>query len=136
ADACGHGCDQWIAADGKIDGGAAQRLRALLVKIGKRRLPIFFHSSGGTVVGGLELGRLIRQQKLVAGVARTIPRGCDRDNLRDKTCEMLKRSGMEVESDFDTDVTLCNSSCVWALLGGTARLVPPWVKLGIHDVGP
>jgi hypothetical protein len=84
---------------------------------------------------GLELGRLIRQQKLVTGVARTIPGGCDRDNLRDKTCEALKRSGMEVKSDFDTDVTLRNSSCVWALLGGTEHLVPPWVKIGIHDVG-
>jgi tetratricopeptide (TPR) repeat protein len=135
ANACGHGCDQWIAADGKIDGGAPQRLRTLLAKIGKRRLPIFFHSPGGIVGGGLELGRLIRQQKLVTGVARTIPGGCDRDNLRDKTCEALKRSGMEVKSDFDTDVTLCNSSCVWALLGGTEHLVPPWVKIGIHDVG-
>ena len=51
ADACGHGCDQWIAADGKIDGGAPQHLRASLAKIGKRRLPIFFHSPGGMVGG-------------------------------------------------------------------------------------
>jgi hypothetical protein len=135
ANACGHDCDQWIAADGKIDVAAPQRLRAFLAKIGKRRLPIFFHSPGGSVVGGLELGRLIRQQKLVAGVARTIPRGCDRDNLRDKACKALKRSGMELKSDFDTDVTQCNSSCVFALLGGTVRLVPPGVKLGIHDAG-
>jgi hypothetical protein len=135
ANACGHDCDQWIAADGKIDLAAPQRLRALLAKIGKRRLPIFFHSPGGNVAGGLELGRLIRQQKLVAGVARTIPGGCDRDNLRDKACEALKHSGRELKSDFDTDVTQCNSSCVYALLGGTVRLVPPGVKLGIHDAG-
>ena len=62
ANACGHDCDQWIAADGKIDLAAPQRLRALLAKIGKRRLPIFFHSPGGNVAGGLVLGRLIRQQ--------------------------------------------------------------------------
>jgi hypothetical protein len=132
---CGHDCDQWIAADGKIDLAAPQRLRALLAKIGKRRLPIFFHSPGGSVVGSLELGRLIRQQKLVAGVARTIPSGCDRDNLRDKACKALKRSGTELKSEFDTDLTLCNSGCVYALLGGTVRLVPPGVKLGIHDTG-
>jgi hypothetical protein len=135
AHACGHDCDQWIAADGKIDLAAPQRLRALLAKVGKRRLPIFFHSPGGNVSGGLELGRLIRQQKLVAGVARTIPRGCDHDNPRDKACEALRRSGTELNSDFDTDVTQCNSSCVYALLGGTVRLVPPGVKLGIHDAG-
>jgi hypothetical protein len=37
-------------------------------------------SPGGSLVGSLELKRLIRQQRLVAGVAQTIPRGCDRDN--------------------------------------------------------
>jgi hypothetical protein len=136
AHACGHDCDQWIAADGKIDHAAPQRLRNLLNRLGlHHRLPIFFHSPGGNVAGGLELGRLIRQRKLVVGVARTIPRNCDRDNLRDKACETLKRSGTELNSEFDTDVTQCNSSCVYALLGGTVRLVPPGVKLGIHDAG-
>jgi tetratricopeptide (TPR) repeat protein len=136
ANACGHGCDRWIAADGKIDAGAPQRFRRLLAKSGNGRLPIFFHSPGGAVGGALELGRVMRQQKLTAGVARTIPHGCDRDNFRDKSCEALKRSGTDLEAEFDTDVTQCNSSCVYALIGGTARLVPPWAKLGIHDVGP
>jgi tetratricopeptide (TPR) repeat protein len=135
ADACGRACSEWIAAEGRIDPGAAQRLRRLLAKLGHRRLPIFFHSPGGSVAGSLELGRLIRGQKLVASVARTIPRGCDRDNLQDKTCEELKRSGMEIESEFDAVVTMCNSGCVYALIGGTTHLVPPWVKLGIHEVG-
>ena len=30
ADACGPGCSEWIAADGKIDVGAADRFRQLL----------------------------------------------------------------------------------------------------------
>ena len=30
---------------------------------------------------------------------------------------------------------MCNSSCVYALAGGAVRRVPPWVKLGIHDLG-
>src|SRR5262249_12150926 len=131
----GLGCDQWIAADGRIDAGAPQRLRRLLAQLGKRRLPIFFHSPGGRAGGSLELGRLIRQQRLVAGVARTIPRGCDRDNFYDKACQTLKRSGMEVMSEFDTDVSMCNSGCVYALIGGTQRLVPPWGTLGIHSFG-
>ena len=135
ADACGRACNEWIAAEGKIDVGAAQRLRRLLAKLGHHRPPIFFHSPGGSITGSLALGRLIRGEKLVAGVARTIPRGCDRDNFHDETCDALKRSGRELKSEFDTDITMCNSGCVYALIGGTARLVPPWVKLGIHDVG-
>jgi hypothetical protein len=135
ANTCGPGCDEWIAADGKIDAGAPQRLRRLLARLGNHRMPIFFYSPGGSVNGSLELGRLIRGKKLVAGVARTIPGGCDRDNLRDKACEALKRSGMELKSEFDTDLIMCNSGCVLALIGGTARLVPPWGKLGVHSIG-
>jgi len=135
SNACGLGCDQWIAADGKIDTGAPERLRRMLAKLGKRRLPIFFHSPGGALGASLELGRLIRQQKLVTGVARTIPRSCDRDNFYDKACQALKRAGLELMSEFDTDVLMCSSGCVYALIGGTERLVPPWGRLGIHSHG-
>jgi hypothetical protein len=135
ADACGPGCREWIAAEGKIDAAAAQHLRRLLAKLGHRRPPIFFHSPGGQINGALELGRLMREQKLTVSVGRTIPRGCDRDKPVDKSCDAMKRSGQELEAEIDPDFALCASSCVYALAGGTVRVVPPWVKLGIHDVG-
>jgi hypothetical protein len=135
ADSCGRGCNEWIAAEGKIDLGAAQRLRRLLAKLGRRRPPIFFHSTGGSITGSIELGRLIRDQKLEVSVAHTIPGGCDRDKPLDESCEALKRSGQELEAQFDPAIAMCNSGCVWAFLGGTTHFVPPWVKLGIHDVG-
>ena len=56
-DACGPGCSEWISADGAIDADAARRLRALLGRIGERKLPIFFHSPGGSVEGALAIGR-------------------------------------------------------------------------------
>jgi len=34
ADVCGRGCSEWIAAEGRIDAGAAQRLRRLLARLG------------------------------------------------------------------------------------------------------
>jgi hypothetical protein len=135
ADSCGRGCKEWIAAEGKIDLGAAQRLRRLLAKLGRRRPPIFFHSMGGSIIGSIELGRLIRDQKLEVSVAHTIPGGCDRDKPLDESCEALKRSGQELEAQFDPAISMCNSGCVWAFVGGTTRFIPPWVKLGIHDVG-
>jgi len=134
-DACGHGCKEWIAAEGKIDPGAAQRLRQLLSKLGHRKPPIFFHSPGGSLKGSIELGRLIHEQRIDVSVALTIPRGCDHDKLLDKPCDALKRSGQELEADFDPDSAMCNSACVWAFVGGTKGFVPPGVKLGIHDVG-
>jgi hypothetical protein len=135
ADTCGRGCNEWIAAEGKIDAGAAPRLRQLLAKLGRRRPPIYFHSPGGSVAGALELGRLIRNQKLEVSVAHTIPLGCDRDKPLEESCEAQKRSGQELESEFDQSLVMCNSSCVWAVAGGAVRVIPPGVKLGIHDVG-
>jgi hypothetical protein len=134
-DACGRGCNEWIAAEGKIDVGAAQRLRGLLTKLGRRRPPLYFHSPGGSMVGSIELGRLIREQKLVVSIAHTIPLGCDRDKQLEKSCEAQKRSGQAIEAEFDPNITMCNSGCVWIIAGAAVRLVPPWVKLGIHDVG-
>jgi hypothetical protein len=135
ANACGPGCNEWIAADGKIDLAADQRLRKLLAKLGRRKLPIFLHSGGGAVLGSIELGRLIRSQKIQVSVARTIPSGCDRDKLRDKSCEVLKRSGQDLASELDPNGAMCNSGCVLALSGGAVRSVPPWMKLGVHAIG-
>src|SRR5438477_5039641 len=45
--ACGPDCNEWIAAEGQIDAGAAQRLLTILTRLGKRKPPIFFHSPGG-----------------------------------------------------------------------------------------
>jgi len=135
ADACGPGCNAWIVADGKIDAGAASRLRRLLAKLPHPRPPIYFHSPGGSVLGGLELGRLLREQKLEVSVGHTIALGCDGGKPGEKSCEAQKRAGEAIESRIDPLRAMCNSSCVLALTGGTARHVPPMVKLGIHDIG-
>ena len=131
-DACGPGCGEWIAADGTIDAGAAQRLRALLQRLGKRNLPIYFHSPGGSVEGAIEIGRLLRARRMTAGVARTVPHGCDRSRDRESACDALKRSGRELPAELRTVRTLCNSSCVYALIGAALREVAAGAQLGVH----
>ena len=131
-DACGAGCREWIAADGTIDPAAPQRLRALLQRLGKRELPIYFHSPGGSVEGAIELGRLMRARQMTAGVARTIPQGCDRSRDRESACDALRRSGRELPAELRTVPTLCNSSCVYALIGAAAREVAAGAQLGVH----
>src|SRR5262249_6920354 len=42
--ACGPGCNEWIAAEGTFDLGVAGRLRAFLSKQRNRNLPIYFYS--------------------------------------------------------------------------------------------
>jgi len=128
---CGHGCDQWIAADGTIDERAAQRLQQLLRKLAGRKLPVFLHSPGGNTSAAMEVGRLLRREKLAASVGRTAPDGCDRDKLYDDACKALKHDG--VTAELNDTVTMCNSACVYVLAGAFERLVPPGAQLGIHS---
>jgi hypothetical protein len=128
-DACGPGCSEWIAAEGQFDVGAPQRLRTFLTKLGGRKLPIFFHSSGGLQEQAVAIGRLLREREMTAGVSRTIPAGCV--GATDEACRTLKRSGQTLDAELRS-VASCNSACVYALIGGKVRQVPPGARLGVH----
>jgi hypothetical protein len=134
-DACGPGCSEWIAAEGQIDNDSANRLQHLLRQLNGARLPIFFHSPGGRVISSMALGRLIRARQLTVSVGHTIPLGCNPDSPGEKSCEAKIRTGQPIEAELDPLIAMCNSACVYAVAGGAVRLIPPWVTLGIHDVG-
>jgi hypothetical protein len=131
--ACGRDCAEWIGADGTLDSGAPQRLRALLNRLGRRKLPIYFHSPGGSVAAALAIGRLMRQRGVTAGVGWTVPQGCNPDPSREPACDKLKRSGRELPAQLDTSRTMCNSACVYALVGAAVRDIGPGASLGIHS---
>ena len=106
--ACGPNCSEWIAAEGTIDADAPKRLRDLLTSLTERKLPIFFDSPGGIGGAGIEeIGRLLRERKMTAGVSRT------------------------VEAELH-NVAGCSSACVYALIGADARHVPPGARIGVH----
>jgi hypothetical protein len=129
-DACGPGCGEWIAAEGQIDADTAQRLRAFLNRLGKRKLPIFFHSPGGAGTTSTVMGRLLREREMTAGVYETIPAGCVGASEQD--CRALKQSGQVLPSTL-RNVASCNSACVFALIGAKVRQVPPGARLGVHS---
>jgi len=133
ANACGPGCREWIAAEGTIDSDADDRLRAFLKKLGGRKLPIFFHSPGGSVPAGLSIGRLMRDQRLTAGVGWTVPAGCDPKQQREAACDKIKRSGRDLVATLDTGHAMCNSSCVYAIVGAAVREIGAGVQLGVHS---
>jgi hypothetical protein len=141
ADACGPGCSEWIAAEGQFDVGAPQRLRTFLARHSAstaradapndgRKLPIFFHSSGGLQDQAIAIGRLLREREMTAGVSRTIPAGCA--GASDEACRALKQSGQKLDAELRS-VASCNSACVYALVGGKARQAPPGARLGVHS---
>jgi hypothetical protein len=75
----------------------------------------------------------MRQRGLTAGVAWTVPAGCDPKQWREPACDKLKRSGRDLVAVLDTGHTMCNSSCVYALVGAAVREVGAGVELGVHS---
>jgi hypothetical protein len=128
---CGPGCSEWIVVEGDFGVGSAAQFRALLSHLGKQKLPVFFHSPGGLVEEALTIGRLMREKGMTSGVGRTIPEGC-LDEKRKKECDDLKKSGKKLDADLLTSAGRCSSACVYALLGGKTRIVPPGARVGVH----
>ena len=135
ANACGPGCSEWIIADGKIDAGAAYRLERLLDQLNGARPPLFLHSPGGLVNVAMELGRLVRAHGLTVSVGHTIPLNCGSGPAHQTSCAAIIGAGQRLEARLDALTAMCNSACVYVLAGGSVRLIPPWVALGVHDVG-
>jgi hypothetical protein len=131
--ACGQDCAEWIAAEGYFDAGSAQRLRTFLNRLPKRKPPIFFHSPGGIQAQALASGRLLREQQMTAGVARTIPTDCASTSDTDQACAALKRSGRQLMAELRPPGASCNSACVYAFVGGKVRQVQPGARLGVHS---
>lgn len=131
-DACGPGCSEWIAVEGSFDRAAPARLQAFLKRIGTRKLPLFFHSPGGDGNAAMVIGRELRARGLTTGVARTMPRACASPGERSPACQAAKRSQQPVEADWRPDGQ-CFSACVFALIGGRERLIPPSARLGVHS---
>lgn len=129
--ACGPGCDSWIAAEGLIDERAAARLRRVLDALGGRKLPVFFYSPGGDTAQGLAIGRMLRKRGLSAGVAVTVPDGCMRSHEVDD-CRALMPHARTGEAALLTDGASCNSSCAYAILGAVRREIAPTALLGVH----
>jgi hypothetical protein len=134
ADACGPGCDTWIAAEGRFDDEAAAHLRKLLDQISKRKLPIFFNSIGGEFVQATAIGRMLRARGMTAGVARTLMAHCIPAKSISE-CGKAILANPTGEAVLSPAGGLCASACSYALMGAGTRLVAPTALVGVHT-GP
>jgi hypothetical protein len=125
---CGLGCSEWIAAEGTLANGTAERMRAFLKRHSGKR-PIYFSSAGGITSESIAIGRLMRERGMTAGVARTVPLGCEADS---KECARAKRSGGEQTARLTSTLAQCNSACVYAIVGARVREIASEAHLGVH----
>jgi hypothetical protein len=135
--ACGRGCSEWIAGQGQFDESAAQRFREFLAVLAKRDLPIFFNSDGGLLREAVQIGLILRENRMTAGVARTVAEGCHLGFPLDDACRRLMQSKREHKAKLYFGGSRCASACVYAIIGASTRHVDPGATLRIHSsVGP
>ncbi|MET3907381.1 hypothetical protein ABID59_001712 [Bradyrhizobium sp. S3.3.6] len=133
ADACGPGCNRWIAIEGQVDNDAASRVRRFLAGVKDAQRPIYLHSPGGNVEQSYVIGRLLRSRKAVARVGQTIATACAAGTQVDAACLKTKNAGGEIEAELTTYHAMCNSACGYLFLGATSREVAPDAALAVHN---
>ena len=132
-DACGRGCDTWIAVEGQVDSAAGPRFRKFLQSIGNRDLPIYLASPGGNLDQALAMGAMLRERRATARVGRTVVGECGFEAQDSLACLKLKQSGRALHGDLFTRGANCNSACPYLLLGAATREVAPDALLAVHS---
>ncbi len=134
ANSCGPGCSEWIAAEGRFEPGTTTRFREFMEGLASRdKLPIFFHSRGGWGTDAVEIGFILRERRMTAGIGRTLTEQCRVFDQKDHVCQALIKSGKGVKARLLTNEGQCHSACVYAFLGASARQVPSGSFLGVHS---
>jgi hypothetical protein len=133
ANACGPGCNEWIAAEGQFLPGTAQRFRDFLEKLSRRDLPVFFHSPGGAAGDALQIGNILRERRMTAGIGRTFTEQCGVFAKNDP-CQRAIASGAEIKARLRTAEGQCHSACVFAFAGASNRRIAAGAVMGVHSV--
>jgi hypothetical protein len=132
-DACGPGCNRWIAVEGQIDANAASRFHRFLQRIKDRNLPIYFSSPGGNVDQAIAMGGMLRERGAVARVGRTVVRECGFEAQDSAPCLKVKQSGLEMHADLWTRGAICVSACPYLILGAATREIAADAVVGVHS---
>jgi tetratricopeptide (TPR) repeat protein len=131
-DACGPGCNEWIAADGAFDRDVDKRFRDFLGTLKGRKLPIFFNSNGGFMNKAVVVGRMLRERGMAASLGITVPEDCRTEYPTDQSCRQILRTSQSVKAQLRTAGAICFSACAYAFIGAAVRQVPDGARLGVH----
>ena len=110
---CARDCPQIIVAEGVIEEDTPQAFIDFVKQAAEQpgaRGVVLLSSPGGRVVASMKLGAALRKMRAAVIVARS-----SHEDGRD-----LAVSGQ------------CMSACVYAMMGGIKRIVPPQSRVGIH----
>jgi len=116
---CGKTCRNWISAVGVITSGTPVKFGAFVEGHDVRGATVVLESAGGSTLGAMVLGDMIRNLNLATTVGRTIELpGGDR---------RASRTTLSPHAD-------CESMCAFVLLAGVRRYVPPEGRVRVHGI--
>lgn len=110
------GCE-WISAEGEIVKETPNKLEIFLKEYGSKAR-IVFNSRGGSLPAGLEMGKILRKFNARVSIGNTI---------EDTSVPSSWRKYYTVEKGS------CLSSCAYAFLGGSERIIESGNELGFHQ---
>ena len=109
------GCE-WIAAQGDITPDTPAKFEEYITENGKP-YHIVLNSAGGSLIAGIQLGKLIREQGATTLVGKTV--------------QVAEPPGLEHLEEKEDGVYAF--SCAFAFMGGVERYVGPDDLLGVHQ---
>jgi hypothetical protein len=121
AEACGLTCREWIVASGPITSDTARDFNFFTQARDARGATLVLDSGGGSVSASLDLGRRLRELGIVTTVGRV--------TLTDSPPGTELRGKLSARGE-------CASMCVFVLLGGVRREVPPESRVLVHEIWP
>lgn len=128
---CEPNCPEWIYGEGQITAGTPAAFRKILKQMGERKLPLVLISPGGNVEAAIEVGRLVRKNKIPVeiGYTRFVPcRPSEKGCVGDSPAKGEFRGEVMISGAF------CWSACPLILAGGERRLSSAWSHTGVHQV--
>jgi hypothetical protein len=118
AERCGKTCRTWVSAVGFITEHSAIDFDVFTNGNNVQGATLVLDSEGGSVLAALALGRAIRRFDMATTVGKTI---------------VLPSDDGEARATLSPDAA-CESMCVFLLLGGARRYVPPEARVLVHMI--
>lgn len=116
-DQCAPDCRDWIEAVGIITSDTPALFEKIATGHDLSTATVVLNSSGGSVLDALALGRVWRKAGMFTTVGQVIENNGAHGKVR------------AIEPD-----AYCESMCVFLLLSGTTRIVPPEAHVRVHQI--
>lgn len=128
---CEPYCPEWIYGEGQIEASTPATFRKILKKLGDRHLPLILMSPGGNVEAAIEMGRIVRKNKIAVQIGYTRFYNC---SPRNDACVGDSPEKGEFRGMAMVNGAFCWSACPLILAGGERRFSSEWSYTGVHQV--